>query len=150
MDSDRLLGAGILIGVIVAAILYFGIYFVIGWEAIVDLVVTVAFLVILGIGGWIGWTMLSTPTPESVDMPDEELEDITEEEPEVDWEPESKAEDVEEELMEITGMTENRMESLFDAGYDDSESLRRASKDELTEITGIGDTLAERIKERYS
>ena len=150
MDSDRLLGAGILIGVIAAAVLYFGIYFVVGWEAIVDLVVTLALLVVLGIGGWIGWTMLSTPTPESVDMPDEELEDITEEEPEAGLEPESESEDVEEELMEITGMTENRMKTLFDAGYDDSESLRSASKDDLTEINGIGDTLAERIKERYS
>lgn len=79
MDSDRALGALIVIGVIAAAVAYFGLYFLVGWKVVVDVLVTIGFLVILGIGGWIGWTMASTPTPEPIeDLDLEDVEDVEE------------------------------------------------------------------------
>lgn len=96
MDSDRILGAGIVIGVIIAAIAYFG-FIMLGYgQQVVLVVVSIAFLAVLVVGGWIGWTMASTPTPEEVEDVDfEEMEDFDEEieEPEEIAGPEAESED---------------------------------------------------------
>ncbi|KXB07681.1 hypothetical protein AKJ51_00615 [candidate division MSBL1 archaeon SCGC-AAA382A20] len=76
MDSDRLIGAGIVIGCIIAAILYFGFMFMGYGTQVVMTVVSIAFVIVLGIGGWIGYTMASTPAPEPV----EDLDEMEEEE----------------------------------------------------------------------
>lgn len=78
LDSDRLLGGLIIVGVIVAAILYFGSVVSPWWSLLgaLKVVVSAAFLVVLGIGGWIGWTMASTPSPEPVEDLDEDIEDL--------------------------------------------------------------------------
>lgn len=75
MDSDKLTGVLIIIAVIVLGILYFG-SFMLPWSFLtaVKVVVSVAFLGILVIGGWIGWTMASTPSAEPIE--DEEFEDF--------------------------------------------------------------------------
>ncbi len=76
LDSDRAIGALIVVGVIVLGILYFG-SFLFPWSllAAIKVLVSAAFLVVIGIGGWIGWTMMSTPSPEPVDDIDEELDE---------------------------------------------------------------------------
>lgn len=81
MDKDRLLGALIIVGVVLAAILYFGSIFSPWWSftQAVQVLVSIAFVAVLGIGGWIGWTMASTPSPEPVE--DLETEDVEEEAP---------------------------------------------------------------------
>lgn len=158
MDSDRGLGVGIIFGVIIAVVLFFGSIESLGlplpWSFMtaVKVLVSVAFLVVLGIAGWIGWTMASTPTPEAVEDVDlDEMEDIDEEigEP---FEPEEDVSegDIRDELTSIKGVTEDRAESLISSGYDDVEALRDATEEELTEIEGIGSKLAERIKEKYA
>lgn len=92
MDSDRSIGAGIIIVCIVAAIAFFGplvVDFPWGFALAVRAVVSIGFLVLLGIGGWIGWTMASTPSPEPVedlDFEDEELEEVELEEEETEEE----------------------------------------------------------------
>ena len=152
MDSDRLLGTGIIVVCIIAAILYFGSLVFPWWNILtaVKVVVSIAFVLVLGIGGWIGWTMASTPSPEPVedlDIEDTSPEDM--EETDFDSEEEESTEDFQEELCSISGMTENRAQSLKDAGYDSKGALVNASEEDLTEVKGIGSTLAARIKEKY-
>lgn len=157
LNSDRAIGALIIIGVIIAAILYFGSLISPWWTLLsaIKVIVSIAFLVVLGIGGWIGWTMATTPSPEPIEDLDleEDFEEEFEEEPEEVVEPVPEAESfeaIEDELLSITGMTENRLESLRDAGYDTLESLREATEEELQEVKGIGDKLAKEIKEMVS
>jgi len=98
MDSDRAMGVGIITAIIVIAVLYFGPVvtnllgsnFWWGFQSAVNTVVSVALLVLLGIGAWIGWTMASTPSPEAIE--DEDFEDF-----EADEEDEEPAEEDEEE-----------------------------------------------------
>lgn len=86
MDKDRLMGVGILAGCIIAAIAYFG-FALLGYsEEVVMAVVSMGFIGVLGIGGWIGWTMASTPSPEPVgdldlekDFEEEESVEVSEE-----------------------------------------------------------------------
>ena len=90
MDSDRAMGVGIILAIIVIAVLYFGpvvtnlmgpnYSFWWGFQSAVNTVVSVALLVLLGIGAWIGWTMASTPSPEAIE--DEDFEDFETEEDE--------------------------------------------------------------------
>lgn len=150
MASDKGIGALIVIAAIVAAILYFGsLSSILPWSFItaVKIIVSAGFLVLLGIGGWIGYTMLTTPTPEAID--EEELEDIEGFEEEIEEEElsEEEEEKLTDRLVSIPGMTENRVESLMESGYDSLEAMKNASEDELSEVKGIGSTLAGRIKE---
>ncbi|MFB6215842.1 MAG: helix-hairpin-helix domain-containing protein [Candidatus Aenigmatarchaeota archaeon] len=161
MDTDRVLGVLIVIVVIVAGVLYFGSFVSPWWNllAAVQVIVSVAFVVLLGIGGWIGWTMASTPSPEPVeDLDMEEIEEEapefgeTEEEIEIPKKVEEKAQEsreLREELNSIKGMTDSGRENLIDAGYDSVESLEAASIEDLKKVEGIGSTLAGRIKEKY-
>ncbi len=100
MDSDRALGVLVIIAVVVCGVLYFGSFVSPWWSLLgaIKVLVSAAFLAVLGIGAWIGWTMASTPSPEPMD--DEELEDfdIDEEieEPEIEEETEEPEEETEE------------------------------------------------------
>ncbi|MFW5932838.1 MAG: transcriptional regulator [Candidatus Hadarchaeota archaeon] len=80
MDSDRWLGVLILIGSVLAGILYFGSFWIPWWSftTAVKILVSIGFIALLGIGGWIGWTMASTPSPE--DMGDIDIDEDFEEE----------------------------------------------------------------------
>lgn len=104
MDSDKGIGIGIIIAVLMMAVLFFGPFiaelmnteFLWPFQNAVNTVVGIAFLLILGIGAWIGWTMASTPAPEEID--DEEFEDFDlEEEEDVEVEDEADEETAEDE-----------------------------------------------------
>lgn len=81
MDKDRPTGVLIVLGVIVVGILYFGSFVIPWWSFLtaVKVVVSAGFLALLGIGGWIGWTMASAQSPEPVeDLNLEDIEDFDE------------------------------------------------------------------------
>ncbi len=150
MNSDRLIGSGILIGVIIVAILYFGSLVIPWWSfnTAVNVVVSIGFLAVLGIGGWIGWTMATSPSPEPIeDIENEEIGEFEEMEETVKPTPESKSlDEVKDKLLSIDGLTENRLENLREAGFDTLESLRESSEEDLKEVKGIGSKLAGEIK----
>lgn len=77
-----------IVGALVAAVLYFGSFlFPWSYSQAVLVLVSIAFLAVLGIGAWIGWTMASTPSPEPVEDMEEEFDeefDEIEEEPDLD------------------------------------------------------------------
>ena len=61
MDKDRLIGAGILIVSVAAAIVY-PLFFYLGYDSLViSIVVFTAVFLLLDIVGWIGWIMATTP-----------------------------------------------------------------------------------------
>ena len=49
-------------------------------------------------------------------------------------------------LVDLNGVSDNRAESLRAAGIESIEELRAVSRDDLAEVDGIGDSLADRIK----
>ncbi|MFB6136443.1 MAG: 50S ribosomal protein L32e [Halobacteriaceae archaeon] len=51
-----------------------------------------------------------------------------------------------EELTDISGVSETRAEALREAGFETVEDVRAATQEELTEVEGIGNALAARIK----
>lgn len=55
-------------------------------------------------------------------------------------EPETK------DLTDVSGIGESKAEALQDAGYDSIDDLRRADQSDLSEVNGIGNALAARIK----
>jgi predicted DNA-binding transcriptional regulator len=78
LGKDRLVGAGIVVASIAAAIAYL-VLFYLGYGAlIVSIVVSAAVLVLLGILGWIGWTMATTPSPEPIGASGEEEKKVKE------------------------------------------------------------------------
>jgi hypothetical protein len=67
MRKDKLAGAGILLASVLVAIAYaLLIYFGYG-STLVIILVSVALYILLGIVGWIGWTMATTPSPKSIE-----------------------------------------------------------------------------------
>jgi len=68
MGKDRAIGAAILLTSILVAmgyalLLYFGY-----GSTLAVILVSVAIYVLLGIVGWIGWTITTTPSPKSVEV----------------------------------------------------------------------------------
>lgn len=51
-----------------------------------------------------------------------------------------------EELTDIDGVGEAKAEALREAGYESVDDVRRATQDDLSDVTGIGKALAARIK----
>lgn len=95
VSKDQAIGGIILIVCVVIAALYFvAIIFannIIDWFAwslepstlqlwLVAIPVVIAFLAILGIGAWIGWTMATTPPPKPIEEIEAEMETEAEEE----------------------------------------------------------------------
>ena len=76
-------------------VIYFGLVFLTEWSLLVlKLTGFVAIFAILGIGGWIGWTMATTPPPKPIEELEAEIERETSAEIKVKDEPEeNKAED---------------------------------------------------------
>lgn len=68
MRKDKLAGAGILLASIVVAIVYaLLLYF--GHGSILAIIfVSAVFFALLGVMGWIGWTMATTPSPKPVEL----------------------------------------------------------------------------------
>jgi cytoskeletal protein RodZ len=87
VSKDQTIGGAICLVCIVIGVLYFiglfwfGVPFgnstVLGWTVefwLVALPVFVAFIAILGIGAWIGWTMATTPPPKPIEEITTEME----------------------------------------------------------------------------
>ena len=49
-------------------------------------------------------------------------------------------------LVDLKGVSDNRAKSLRESGIESIEDLRAASRDDLAEVDGIGESLADRIK----
>jgi len=77
INKDQVIGGLLCVVCIVIAIAYTAALFWPALEAIrlwlVAIPVFIAFIAVLAIGAWIGWTMASTPTPEPIE--DMQLQD---------------------------------------------------------------------------
>lgn len=81
MSKDQTIGAIILAACLIIAVFYAATLFIPGWLQILGLnaaeadvrfwtiavPVFVAFVAIMAIGAWIGWTMATTPTPKPIE-----------------------------------------------------------------------------------
>ncbi|WP_440005509.1 50S ribosomal protein L32e [Halomicrococcus sp. SG-WS-1] len=56
------------------------------------------------------------------------------------------ADDEPEQIEDISGVGESKAEALDEAGYESVEDVKAASQDDLSEVEGIGNALAARIK----
>jgi len=88
VSKDQSIGGVILIVCVVIGILYtVGLFYIGGdpfkWElrfSLIALPVFIAFIAIMGIGAWIGWTMATTPPPKPIEEITSEIEEEKEEE----------------------------------------------------------------------
>jgi len=104
VSKDQTIGGIILIVCVVIGILYtVGLFYLGGdpfkWElpfSLIALPVFIAFIAIMGIGAWIGWTMATTPPPKPIEELTSEIEEKKEEKAEVKEEAEAAEETVEE------------------------------------------------------
>lgn len=65
MGNDRLVGVGILLASIVVVIVYALLLYFGHGSMVAVILVSVAFFALLGVAGWIGWTIATTPTPKA-------------------------------------------------------------------------------------
>jgi predicted DNA-binding transcriptional regulator len=93
MSKDQAIGGAIFIVCIVVAIFYLITLFVPGWLSIIGITaadvdvrfwviavpVFIAFVAIMFIGAWIGWTMATTPPPKPIEEIATEMEEKKEE-----------------------------------------------------------------------
>ena len=93
MSKDQAIGGAIFIVCIVVAIFYLITLFVPGWLSIIGITaadvdvrfwviavpVFIAFVAIMFIGAWIGWTMATTPPPKPIEEIATEIEEKKEE-----------------------------------------------------------------------
>jgi len=92
MNKDRLIGAAIVLFCLLIAVFYLATLAYPSWLSnigiqstatliqfwIIAVPVTIAFIGILGIGAWIGWTMATTPPPKPIDeVATEKIEETT-------------------------------------------------------------------------
>jgi predicted DNA-binding transcriptional regulator len=68
MEKDKLAGAGILLASIVVAIIYALLLYFGHGSILAVILVSAAFFALLGVIGWIGWTMATTPSPKPVEV----------------------------------------------------------------------------------
>ena len=88
MNKDQAIGATILIVCLLIGVFYVATLFYPQWLNVFGTQITqsniqfwviavpvlVAFVAILGIGGWIGWTMATTPPPKPIEKPPNTLQ----------------------------------------------------------------------------
>ena len=93
LSKDQAIGGIILIVCVVIAIFYIATLFFPGWLGILGLAMSetdvrfwtiavpvfIAFIAIMGIGAWIGWTMATTPPPKPIEEITSEIEEKSEE-----------------------------------------------------------------------
>jgi type IV secretory pathway VirB10-like protein len=107
VSKDQSIGALIFIVCVVVAILYLVTLFYPQWLSayadtkdvqfwVVAVPVFVAFVAIMGIGAWIGWTMATTPPPKPIEEITTEVEEKKEETPPPPPEPKEEAKPAEE------------------------------------------------------
>lgn len=90
VSKDQAIGGLIFAVCVIVGILYtiglfyFGKPFDGGWGVafwLIAIPVFLAFIVIMGIGAWIGWTMATTPPPKPIEEITGKIEETTEEKP---------------------------------------------------------------------
>jgi len=92
LSKDQAIGVAIFLVCVVVAIFYVATLFYPGWLELLGLKVAevdvrfwvvavpvfIAFIAIMGIGAWIGWTMATTPPPKPIEEVTSESEEKTE------------------------------------------------------------------------
>jgi len=68
MEKEKLAGAGILLASIVVAIVYALLLYSGHGSTLAVILVSAAFFALLGVVGWIGWTMATTPSPKPIEL----------------------------------------------------------------------------------
>lgn len=68
MKGDQALGAVVMVGSIIAVIVYAWLLFVVAPQLLLQLTAFVAVAGVLGIVAWIGWTMATTPPPPPIEL----------------------------------------------------------------------------------
>jgi len=94
VSKDQAIGWLIFLACVVVGIAYVGGFAVVDWALrfwLIAIPVILAFLLVLGIGAWIGWTMATTPPPKPIEEIEAEEKAEEEKKPE-----EEKAEEREE------------------------------------------------------
>jgi predicted DNA-binding transcriptional regulator len=66
LTKDQIIGACILLGSVVGVIVYGWLLFFVASQIVLQVTVFVALTLILGIMAWIGYTMMTTPSPPSI------------------------------------------------------------------------------------
>jgi predicted DNA-binding transcriptional regulator len=93
VSKDQSIGAAILLVCVVLAVFYLVTLFVPSWLSVFGIQTTwadvqfwviaipvfIAFIAIMGIGAWIGWTMATTPPPKPIEEITSEIEEKKEE-----------------------------------------------------------------------
>lgn len=67
MRKDKLAGAGILLASIVGILIYALLLYFGHGSILAVILVSAAFFALLGVVGWIGWTMATTPSPKPIE-----------------------------------------------------------------------------------
>ena len=94
MTKDQVIGGVIFLVCIVLAVFYVATLFFPEWLELLGLKLSeidvqfwliavpvfIAFIAVMGIGAWIGWTMATTPPPKPIEEITSEIEEKTEEE----------------------------------------------------------------------
>jgi len=94
LSKDQAIGAAIFILCVLIAIIYVLTLFFPGWLGVIGLDVAagdlqfwavalpvfIAFIAVMGIGAWIGWTMATTPPPKPIEEITSEIENETKDE----------------------------------------------------------------------
>jgi predicted DNA-binding transcriptional regulator len=76
MSKDRIIGAGMLVGSIIAIIVYIWILFLTEYFIVLlKITALVAVFVVAGLIGWIGYTLLTTPPPKPIEEIEKEIEE---------------------------------------------------------------------------
>lgn len=77
MEKDRILGVVMLVGGILALIVYVSALFFLGefaWYLAISALALIAVAVVCGILAWIGYTLLTTPAPKPIEEIEKEIE----------------------------------------------------------------------------
>jgi predicted DNA-binding transcriptional regulator len=90
VSKDQALGGVICAVCVIVGVLYtIGLFYYGGWKQpawpiqfwLIAIPVFIAFIAIMGIGAWIGWTMATTPPPKPIEEITSEMEEKKEEVP---------------------------------------------------------------------
>ena len=69
VSKDQAIGWLIFLACVVVAIVYLATFYFVNpvWPWLIGVPVVVAFIAVLAIGAWIGWTMATTPPPKPIE-----------------------------------------------------------------------------------
>ncbi|MEM2994995.1 MAG: transcriptional regulator [Candidatus Bathyarchaeia archaeon] len=108
VSKDQTIGGAIFAVCVIIGVSYtVGLFYLGGdpfkWElsfTLIAIPVFIAFIAIMGIGAWIGWTMATTPPPKPIEEITGEVEEKKEEKAEVEEKPQAPTEEATTEITE--------------------------------------------------